>query len=139
MRLLNVITLWICVYLFCARVLGQIYIGIYSNVGMLHYLPAWEFWYSGLLPYPLLLISQILIIQLMTLMAYDFSRKSGFFFVKSSKIQKIIRYFSILYFSSMLIRGLWFKDPHMIPIVFHCVLATFLFVYSFSVPDNKQE
>lgn len=132
MKLLRIISLWSCLLLFMARVIGQVYVGIYGNVGLLYCLPKWEYWYSGALPYPLLFVSQILIIQLLTLMAYDYSRQTGFFYIKSSKIQRIIRYGAILYFTTMVIRAIWFDKNHFIPIIFHCVLALFLFVYSFA-------
>ena len=124
------LSLWICLFLFIARVIGQVYVGLYPTA--FSFLPPWESWYSGALPYPILLVSQILIIQLMTLMAYDYTRQAGLFFITSLRIQQSIRYFAILYFVSMLIRAAWFNTHHFIPIIFHCVLAIFLFVYSFS-------
>jgi hypothetical protein len=132
MRVIRIVGLWGCLFLFMARVIGQIYLGIYGNIGILYYLPQWEYWYSGALPYPILLVSQILIIQFLTLMAYDFSRQNGFFFIESPKIQWIVRFLAILYFTSMVVRAIWFDENHFIPIIFHCVLALFLFIYSFS-------
>lgn len=138
MRLVWIVSLWVCLFLFMARVIGQVYVGIYGSVGLLYFLPKWEHWYSGALPYPLLLVSQILIIQLLTLMAYDYSRQTGFFFIKSPRIQRVVRYLAILYFTSMVVRAIWFDEHHFIPILFHCVLALFLFVYSFSGNVHKQ-
>jgi hypothetical protein len=114
-----------------ARVIGQVYIGIYGNVGVLSHFPEWKHWYSGVLPYPVLLLSQILIIQLLTLMAYDYTRGIGFFFIESTRLRKVVRYFALLYFASMLVRLVWFNGDLIIPILFHCILALFLFVYSF--------
>jgi hypothetical protein len=132
MRVMKVVGLWVCLILFMARVIGQVYVGIYGNVGLLSELPQWEHWYSGVLPYPFLLVTQVFIIQLMTLMSYDYSRREGFFFIESTRIQITIRLLSIIYFSSMVIRAFWFNTHHLIPIIFHCVLALFLFIYSLS-------
>ena len=54
--------LWICVGLFLLRVLGQLEVVLIAPA----WLPPMEQWYSGLLPYPLLLPAQILILMLMT-------------------------------------------------------------------------
>lgn len=140
MRAIRVVGLWVCLFLFMGRVIGQIYLGIYGNVGLFYDLPQWEHWYSGALPYPLLLVSQLFIIQLLTLMAYDYSRQTGFFFIKSPQIQRMVRYVAILYFTSMVVRAIWFDENHFIPIIFHWVLALFLFLYSFSgTPRSKYE
>lgn len=127
-------TLWVCLFLFIGRVIGQVYVGIYADVKILSYLPTWEYWYSGLLPYPLLLISQILIIQVLTLMAYDFTRSDGFFFLESMIVKGAVRSFAVVYFLAMVTRYLWFDQTHIIPIIFHCILAVFLFIYSFPRP-----
>ena len=50
---LRIFLLWLCTALFLARVWGQIIVGIYPQAP----LPEWKEWYSGLLPFPWLLLS----------------------------------------------------------------------------------
>lgn len=138
MRYFKKIILWLCVYLFIMRVMGQVLVGVYQNTGGLSHLASWDHWYSGLLPYPLLLLSQVLIIQLMTLMAYDSSRQKGFFLIESIQKQLVVRIGAIIYFLAMIVRVIWFNTHHYIPIIFHCILALFLFVCSFADKQPSQ-
>ena len=73
---LQIPLLWLLLGLFLARVIGQIYVGLYAP----SFLPPWDEWYSGLLPYPWLLPIQILLLMWMAVIAADNSRKSGHFF-----------------------------------------------------------
>ena len=124
--------LWASLGLFILRVLGQIYAALYK----VSWLPSMQEWYSGVLRYYLLLPSQIIIIMLMTMVAYDFTRGEGFFFVTNPVTSIVLIIFSIIYFSSMVVRYIikmilhpeqrWFGGC--IPIVFHEVLATFIFL-----------
>ncbi len=59
-----------CTLLFVLRVLGQAVVGL-GDVG---FLPPFERWYSGLLPYSLLLPAQIILIALMLKIVGDFAR-----------------------------------------------------------------
>lgn len=130
--------MWLCLALFIARVLGQVYVGLYKP----KFLPPWEEWYSGLLAYPLLLLSQVLIIMWMTLIAYDSTRGSGFFLLEDPSVIRGVRLFSLIYGAAMLARyGItmwrepsrrWFKGT--IPIWFHLVLTTFLYLWSLAKP-----
>jgi len=130
--------MWLCLFLFVCRVLGQIYVGLYKP----HWLPSWKEWYSGLLPYPWLLLSQVLIIMWMTMIAYDYSRGEGWFLLENPEKAVVFKWLAIVYFSGMVIRYAltvvlkperrWFKGT--IPIWFHMVLAVFIFLaatYSF--------
>jgi hypothetical protein len=126
------IALWLCLILFVARVLGQVYVGLYRPRG----LPPWEDWYSGLLPYPWLLASQVLIIMVMTMVAYDHSRGEGWMIVRDDRAALVIRWFAVVYAGGMALRYIltmarhaerrWFKGT--IPIWFHLVLAAFLYL-----------
>jgi hypothetical protein len=62
-------------FLFCIRVLGQILVAFFRVT----FLPPMEEWFSGLLPYPELLTTQIPIIVLYGKICLDFVRGSGFF------------------------------------------------------------
>jgi hypothetical protein len=46
-------SLWLCTLLFALRIIAQ----PLSTTGYFSYLPPFDTWYSGALPYPLLLIS----------------------------------------------------------------------------------
>ncbi len=126
------LALWICLLLFVSRVLGQVYVGLYRP----RWLPPWEEWYSGLLPYPWLLLSQVLIIMAMTMIAYDHSRGEGWLIVTDPRKAAALEWLGIVYASGMALRYLitmarhparrWFKGT--IPIWFHFVLAVFLYV-----------
>ena len=126
--------MWVCLALFIARVLGQVYAGLYKP----RFLPPWEEWYSGLLPYPWLLLAQVLIIMWMTLIAYDVTRATGFFVLESPATISFVQWFSLIYFFGMIFRYVltmwrvparrWFKGT--IPIWFHMVLALFLLLWS---------
>jgi hypothetical protein len=93
-------------------------------------------WYSGLLPYYLLLPAQLLIFAFMTIVAYDYSGEDGYLFVTSSIKGKLLMGLAIAYFSSMVIRyaATMARHPEQrwlggtIPIVFHCLLAAFIFL-----------
>jgi hypothetical protein len=56
-----VVILWILSGLFLGRVLGQILVAFFN----VNFLPPMPEWYSGLLSYPLLLPTQILILYVM--------------------------------------------------------------------------
>ena len=97
-----------------------------------------EEWYSGLIPYPWLLGSQILILAIQTWISRDLWHESGFFARRFSVFGTWLRRFSYLYFAVMLLRYVmtmvafpdrrWFGGT--IPIIFHCVLAAYVFVWS---------
>ena len=124
--------MWACVVLFLFRVLGQVYVAVYAP----RWLPPMREWYSGLLPYYLLLPAQLLIFALMTIVAYDYSREDGYLFVTSTLKGKILIGLAIAYFSSMVSRYAITMARHperrwlsgTIPIALHCVLAAFLFM-----------
>jgi hypothetical protein len=91
-------------------------------------------WYSGLLPYPILLPLQIAILMLMTGLTIRASdgRSIG------RGIAGGIRAFALIYFLTMAARLVlcirdYGRDYHLhgaIPVAFHWVLALFVLVYS---------
>jgi hypothetical protein len=126
---MRIAVLWACIGLFLLRVLGQIEVVLIAPV----WLPPMEAWYSGLLPYPLLLPAQILILMLMTgLTVNEMRRPHG------GPGRHWLRVVSLLYFSAMLVRlivqFLRGADNVIaaggIPVAFHWVLALFLLVLS---------
>ena len=126
------IALWVLLGLFALRVAGQLLIA----AGAGGFLPPWEEWFSGAVPYPALLASQLLIILLYAAIARDVSRRSGFFAVPRSRLGSALLAFGSLYFGVMVIRYAirmtlypaerWWGGS--IPIVFHWVLSAFILV-----------
>jgi uncharacterized protein len=124
--------LLILLFLFCLRVIGQML------VAFLHvsFLPPMKEWFSGLLPYPELVVSQILIILLFSKVCSDFYRGTGYFVKLSPRFSSNLIIFGCVYFSGMIVRYVlrmslypdqrWFGGT--IPIIFHCVLASFILV-----------
>ncbi len=120
--------------LFILRVCGQILVAIVD----IDFLPPFELWYSGLLPYSVLLPIQILIIGVMLKIVLDFAKRSGFFITPKPRAAVFIKWFSYVYFLSMGARYVitmtlypelrWFTGT--IPIWFHMVLAAFLYTFS---------
>jgi hypothetical protein len=56
---IHAIILWLLTFLFFLRVLGQVLVAFFDVT----FLPPMPYWYSGLLSYPVLLTSQILILM----------------------------------------------------------------------------
>lgn len=117
--------------LFVLRVLGQVLAG----VGEVGFLPPFAQWYSGLMPYWLLLPVQFVLIVLMLKIVRDFARSEGYFVDLAPRTGSILQALGCLYFLSMLVRYVvtmvlhpelrWFTGT--IPIWFHLVLAAFIF------------
>lgn len=127
---LKPVILWVLQGLFLLRVLGQVYVGLYAPA----WLPPWPEWYSGLLPYPLLLPAQVLLLMWMTMISYDNTRGAGRFCVESARVRRRLRWFAVLYAAVMAVRYVltmalapemrWLHGT--IPIVFHWVLASYI-------------
>jgi hypothetical protein len=125
--LLAVLTL-----LFAGRVLSQFLITAWD----IPWLPPFESWYSGLVPYPILLPLQFLLILLMLRILFDFGRGTGLFVTLAPRTGTILKRLSYLYALAMLARYAvtmtlyperrWFGGT--IPIWFHFVLAAFLYL-----------
>ena len=124
--------LWALLALFALRVAGQLAVAL----GRAPFLPPMSDWYSGLLPYTPLLVSQIAIIVIFTKICVDQSRGTGYFARPQAHLAKPLWYFGWLYAGAMAIRYIatmtlyperrWTGGT--IPIVFHVVLAAFLLI-----------
>ncbi|HEX6961245.1 MAG TPA: hypothetical protein VF175_05215 [Lacipirellula sp.] len=119
---------------FLLRVAGQALVA----VGGVKFLPPMEQWYSGLIPYPVLLPVQLVILLTQAKISRDIARGAGFFAHCRPWGGKLLERFSIIYFAAMVLRYVatmylyperrWFSGT--IPIFFHWVLAAYLFVLS---------
>ena len=120
---LRAAVLWILLALFALRVLGQLLV----VAGIAPFLPPIDDWQSGLLPYPLLLASQILILGLLATVCAQFSSGRGYFVRYHSRLATPLWFAGWIYAGGMVVRyALLRRDS--IPVVFHIVLATFLLV-----------
>jgi hypothetical protein len=113
--------LWLLLGLFVLRVIGQALVAFLD----VQFLPPMQAWYSGLMPYEVLLPSQIVIVALMAKISLDFTRGRGFFFDKSRFFATAWLWFGCVYLAAMIARAVFLWD-HPIPIVFHWVLAAFV-------------
>jgi uncharacterized protein len=118
--------LWALLGLFVLRVLGQALVA-FAGVS---FLPPMQAWYSGLMPYPYLLPSQLLLIALMAWICIDFTRRRGLFFAPRRFLAVYGFWFGWAYLAAMLGRLAWFGLS--IPVVFHWVLAAFVIAVGFS-------
>ncbi len=117
--------------LFFFRVLGQLIVYLFPGNGIL---PVMNEWYSGLMPYYLLLPSQILILLVFGCICYRFSSFSQSLPVPSYNWGRFLLCFGFVYIASMIARYTirmslypserWFGGT--IPIFFHIVLAFYL-------------
>jgi putative CocE/NonD family hydrolase len=124
--------LWALLGLFVLRVLAQALIA----AGHGSFLPPWEEWFSGLVPYPQLLASQVLILLGYGKVCLDFTQRRGFFATPRRWMGTLFLAVGSLYFSTMVIRYVirmalyplerWTGGA--IPIFFHWVLAGFLLI-----------
>jgi len=108
--------------LFFARVAGQALVA-FAGVS---WLPPMGAWYSGLLPYPVLLPVQILILAVQLTIDWQVWRGAGLFARPRRRVGRALRGFSYVYALAMLVRWLVTRT-HGIPIAFHWVLAAYLF------------
>jgi hypothetical protein len=135
-----VLTLWLLTFLFFLRVLAQALVAFFE----IPFLPSMEEWVipsaspfstSGVIPYPILLPIQVVILVLQIQVSRDFSRGHGYFVSLEPRVGRILLWLSYIYFASMVLRYIvtmvlyperrWLG--HTIPIFLHFVLAAFLF------------
>jgi sterol desaturase/sphingolipid hydroxylase (fatty acid hydroxylase superfamily) len=91
-------------------------------------------WYSGLLPYPILLPAQFAILVLMFSVSTHFSRGQGRFVGPNALAGRILLGFGSAYLAAIVIRYVVRMSIHpderwtggATPIIFHCVLAGFV-------------
>lgn len=124
--------LWILLFLFTLRVLGQIMVSFFTVPS----LPAFNSWYSGLLPYPYLLLSQILILALFTKFCVDISKNKGYFIQHNLNGNYLVG-FGIIYFVSMIARIIFWNLS--IPAIFHMVLASFIIIVGLFYKDRRMK
>lgn len=118
--------LWTLLALFVLRVAGQALVAFFGTP----WLPPMERWYSGLVPYGLLLPAQLAIIALMAKVCADFTRRRGFFVRPRRLLAVHWLWFGWIYLAFMLLRypvQMQLRpDGPVIPIFFHWVLAAFV-------------
>jgi hypothetical protein len=129
-----VFTLWLLSFLFVLRVSGQ---ALVAFLGV-SFLPPMSEWDSGLIPYRPHLAIQCLILLLQLKINLEISRGRGFFARAGPRVGRFLLWSSAIYFVSMALRyGItmaryperrWLGGA--IPIVFHFVLAGYLFALS---------
>ncbi len=128
------IVLGVLAFAFLFRVLGQVLVASFH----LEFLPPMAEWSSGLVPYPVLLPIQLLILIAQSKISIDLWRGSGFFATRRPRAGAVIRWFSYVYFAAMVLRYILSMALHperrwlggTIPILFHWVLAAYLFLLS---------
>jgi hypothetical protein len=114
--------------LFVLRVVGQILAATIAPA----WLPPMARWYSGLMPYRYLLPAQILFIVVMLAMMMGVAGGAP---ALGPRAGRWIVWASYLYALGMVVRSIRYaaaspeKRGVLIPIIFHFVLAAFLFVY----------
>lgn len=128
-----ILLLWTLLAAFFLRVLGQVLVAFWG----VSWLPPMDAWYSGLLPYPYLLPSQVLIIVLYGKVCLDVTRGEGFFVQPHPMFGRAVLVFGYVYLAAMVLRYVirmslypearWFGGT--IPIFFHWVLAAFIIVF----------
>jgi hypothetical protein len=125
--------LWILTVLLFGRVVGQLVVYFFKP----RFLPPMEQWQSGLVWYPALVATQIVVLGLMVSIAADFTRGAGFWVEPHPRLGMVVLWWSYLYFGAMVVRYIvWMaKRPDQrwtggtIPIVFHSVVALFQWVF----------
>lgn len=121
--------LWTCIVLFLLRVVGQLEVLLLAPA----WLPSMHDWYSGLIPYPMLLPLQIVLLMVMAALVMREMQKGQ---RASGDGMPWLRKIAIIYFAVMLLRLVVqltrgadsVIEAGGIPIAFHWVLALFLLV-----------
>jgi uncharacterized protein len=126
---------------FIGRVVGQLLV---AN-GLAPWLPSMEEWQSGLLPYPVLVFFQILIIGLMGKMCRDVALGNGYFSEHHPRLASALTKFGWIYLTVMVARYIirmwtmpderWFGGC--IPIFLHWILAAFILILAARLGKNR--
>jgi uncharacterized protein len=119
--------------LFFLRVLGQALVAFFG----VPWLPPMGEWFSGLIPYPILLVIQLIMLVGMIKISADLRRGRGFFAAPRQAWSKFLIGFSAIYAGAMIVRYVLTMILHpetrwlggVIPIFFHFVLAGFFYVW----------
>ena len=122
--------LWLLLGLFVMRVLAQP-LALLVDTPLL---PRFESWHSGVLPYPVLVLTQLIIVPWLARTSRAFASGAV---VPNARIGKAAIVLGSVYFVAMAARLLlgatvladqrWFASP--LPTVFHLALAAFLLLY----------
>ena len=126
--------LWLFTALLVGRVLGQLIVWLSAP----RWLPPMAQWQSGLLPYPVLLVSQAFVLALMIWISVDFSRAAGFWVDPKPRLGLVVLWWSYLYAGAMVVRYIvrMIRQPDQrwvggtIPIIFHSVVAAFQWAFA---------
>ena len=118
--------------LFALRVVGQTLVEFFA----VDWLPPSAAWASGLIPYSILLAVQLAMLAVMVKIVADVWRQCGIFATRRSWSRFLVG-FSAVYAGSMALRYIvtmiFFPDMRWsggaIPIIFHFVLAAFLYTW----------
>ena len=92
--------LWALLGLFALRVTGQALAAAFD----VPFLPPMRAWYSGLVPYAVLLPIQVAVLAFMAAVAMDFTRGEGRFVVPRPRLGARLRAFAWLYAGAMAVR-----------------------------------
>lgn len=117
--------------LFFGRVVGQLLAATLAP----SWLPPMRRWYSGLMPYRYLLPTQIVFLVVMTVMTLTVAGQSAPLGAAAPAVGTWVIRASYVYALGMVVRSVRYaRTPPerrgvLIPIVFHFVLAAFLFTY----------
>ena len=84
-------------------------------------------WQSGLLPYPVLLASQIVILAVLAMICVQFSRGRGYFVRYHTWLGTPLWIVGWMYAIGMVVRYTALRRD-IIPVIFHIVLASFMLV-----------
>jgi len=90
--------LWLFTILVFGRVVGQLVVARFAP----RWLPPFDQWQSGLLPYPALLAGQAVVLSLMVWISIDFSRKTGFWVEPRPWLGLAAIVWSYFYFAAMI-------------------------------------
>ncbi|MEM7769946.1 MAG: hypothetical protein AAF327_05485 [Cyanobacteria bacterium P01_A01_bin.37] len=130
----RLIWLWLLTLLFLLRVIGQLLV-VCCRVS---WLPPMSHWYSGLLPYPILFPTQLIILALQTKINIDWAEQVRWFARPHHRFGNGLQWFSYGYASVMAVRYVltmtvyperrWFGEGT-IPIIFHVVLAAYVYLW----------
>jgi len=126
--------LWLFTVLVCGRVLGQLIVVLRAP----RWLPPMAQWQSGLVPYPVLLAVQAVVVSLMIRISIDVSHGAGYWVEPHQRLGLVLLRWSYLYGSAMAMRYIvrmkrrprerWLGGT--IPIVFHTVVAAFQWTFA---------
>ena len=125
--------LWLFTILLFLRVIGQVIVVLRAP----RWLPPMHQWQSGLLPYPVLLLGQAIVLTLMVWICLDFSRGAGMFVQAYPGRGKYVVGFGCVYLGGMVLRyiiWMWRRPDQRwlggtIPIIFHSIVALFILTF----------